>query len=247
MLTRNVEEILSRLSPEDLVLDVGAWACPFNRAHWILDAEPYETRGFYRTFGAPPFHGPPEESFSAATWVRRDICDREPWPFPDKHFDFVICSHTLEDVRDPLWICSELTRVGKAGYVEIPSRLFETSRGVERPGMAGLSHHRWLIDIEGSHLRFWQKLHMIHERRFSLPERYRRRLTEESSVQWLFWDGAFTWEETTILGVPAQEAELSRYARSIWRRPGWLEGLDAGWRGTAALSRRVAAAIRRRL
>jgi hypothetical protein len=246
MLTRNADAILARLAPDDLVLDVGGWACPFNRAQWILDAEPYETRGFYRTFGGLPFQGPPEESFSSATWVRRDICDHEPWPFPDKHFDFVVCSHTLEDIRDPLWVCAELARVGKAGYVEIPSRLFETCRGVERPGMAGLSHHRWLIDIEGEHIRFWQKMHMIHERRFSLPERFARSLTEESSVQWLFWDGTFTCEELTLLGVPAQEAELLRFARSIWPRPEWLEGLDAAWRRTAVFPRRVAEAVRRR-
>jgi len=247
MLTRNVDEILARLAPDDLVLDVGGWACPFNRAQWVLDAEPYETRGFYRTFGGLPFQGPPEESFSAATWIRRDICDREPWPFPDKHFDFVICSHTLEDIRDPLWACAELARVGKAGYVEIPSRLFETCRGVERPGMAGLSHHRWLIDIERQHIRFWQKLHMIHERRFSLPERYRRRLTEESAVQWLFWAGSFTCEELTLLGVPAQEAELWRFARSIDPWPAWREGLETAWQRTAAFPRRIAGAVRRRL
>ena len=51
MLEPNVQKLLSELQPTDQVLDVGGWACPFNRAQWILDAQPFETRGFYRTFG----------------------------------------------------------------------------------------------------------------------------------------------------------------------------------------------------
>src|SRR5579872_3647114 len=123
MLPRHAELILNRLMPTDLVLDVGAWACPFNRAQWILDSEPYETRGFYRTFGGTPYQGGEKEWFTEQTWVRRDICDHTPWPFANKQFEFVICSHTLEDIRDPLWVCSELIRVGKRGYIEVPSRV----------------------------------------------------------------------------------------------------------------------------
>src|SRR5947199_219349 len=116
----NVTTLLQFLKPEDQVLDVGGWACPFNRAQWILDAEPFETRGFYRTFGGAPSQGGDVERFCKDTWVQRDICHHDPWPFRDKQFDFVICSHTLEDVRDPLWVCSELFRVGKRGYIEVP-------------------------------------------------------------------------------------------------------------------------------
>ena len=71
---------------------------------------PYETRGLYGRDGPD---GP--ERFSADTWVQRDICDREPYPFEDEQFDFVVCSHTLEDVRDPIWVCDEMVRVAKRG------------------------------------------------------------------------------------------------------------------------------------
>lgn len=43
----DINLVLANIKPDDIVLDVGGWACPFNRANWILDAEPYETRGFY--------------------------------------------------------------------------------------------------------------------------------------------------------------------------------------------------------
>src|SRR3954464_6299523 len=96
MLETSVRTILERLRPDDVVLDIGAWGRPFTRADWVMDLEPYETRGLYGR------HGPAPERFSADTWIRRDICAVEPYPFADKQIDFVVCSHTLEDVRDPL-------------------------------------------------------------------------------------------------------------------------------------------------
>lgn len=58
------------------------------------------------------------------------MCDCEPWPFEDDRFDFAVCSQTLEDLRDPVWVCSELSRMARAGCVDMPSRLEEQSRGV---------------------------------------------------------------------------------------------------------------------
>lgn len=120
----NSDLIMSRLPASATVLDIGGWAHPFNRANYVMDAEPYETRGYYnRTFARanplPPLGGTVEH-FAPDTWIRRDICDKTPYPFADKSIDLVICSHTLEDIRDPLWVCSEMIRIGKAGYVEVP-------------------------------------------------------------------------------------------------------------------------------
>lgn len=239
MLEANASRLLQQLAPTDLVLDVGGWACPFNRAQWVLDAQPFETRGFYRTFGGPPSQGGDREWFSRDTWTQLDICNHEPWPFTDRQFDFVVCSHTLEDVRDPLWVCHELSRVAKAGYVEVPSRVYESTMGIERPGQAGLSHHRWLITVNGAHIAFLQKYHMISaDWRFHLPPRYRRCLTPDTSVTWLWWQGSFSYEEVEINGVPMQEAELQRFASKIYPRPTWLYWADAGWRRASSHIRR---------
>src|SRR3989304_6765598 len=115
MFEPHAELILSMLSPGDIVLDVGGWACPFNRANVVMDAEPFETRGYYRTVGLPAFQGGAVEHFTRDSWIQRDLCAREPWPLADRSIDFAICSHTLEDVRDPIWVCSELVRVARAG------------------------------------------------------------------------------------------------------------------------------------
>lgn len=43
-----------------------------------------------------------------------------PYPFADKEFDFLICSHVLEHLDDPVRACREFSRIAKAGYVEVP-------------------------------------------------------------------------------------------------------------------------------
>src|SRR3712207_3406144 len=108
MLEASVHRILEGLGPDDVVLDIGAWGRPLTRADWAMDLMPYETRGLYGRDGPLP------ERFSADTWILRDIWDREPYPFADKEHDFVVCSHTLEDVRDPVFVCREMVRIAKA-------------------------------------------------------------------------------------------------------------------------------------
>src|SRR6478672_9655485 len=98
MLEDSRRRIIEKLREDDVVLDVGGWASPFPRADWVLDLQPYETRGLYG-YDEEQFA---EERFDADTWITRDICDCDPWPFEADQFDFVICSQTLEDIRDPI-------------------------------------------------------------------------------------------------------------------------------------------------
>lgn len=233
MFEPNVQIILDELSPTDRVLDIGGWACPFNRANYVLDAQPWGTRGFYTTFGGPAFQGPGIESFTPETWIQRDICDHEPYPFPDKFFDFVVCSHTLEDLRDPIWVCREMVRIGKRGYIEVPSRIAESCRGWEHPRLAGLSHHRWLIDIDqgASVIRFVHKFHRINSHwRLSLPKRVLEGLDPHQVVQWLFWTDTFTaFEDTSLHGLGEIDAALARYVASVRPYPRWQLWIDRQW------------------
>jgi hypothetical protein len=143
------QEIALNLEPTFRVLDVGGGCAPCARADYVLDILPFDQAAYYQIWGGDTMR------FTKETWIVRDICHREPWPFPDKYFDYVICSHTLEDIRDPVWVCSELTRVSKAGYIETPSRLAETSYGFEGQGnrLAGAQHHHWILDIFEEKLR----------------------------------------------------------------------------------------------
>jgi hypothetical protein len=219
MLTKNSDVVMELLKPTDTVLDIGGWALAFNRANYVMDSGSYESRDYYnRTFAKNhpfPLLGGSKEYFSKDSWIQRDICDKAPFPFRDKEIDYVICSHTLEDIRDPLWVCSEMIRVAKRGYVEVPSRVWETCRGSER-GVVGLSHHRWLIDITGNRIDFLMKFHGIHGNwKYSFPARYLRGLSEERKVQWLFWNDTFEFSETTIHGLEEQHAELEQFVTSV--------------------------------
>jgi hypothetical protein len=140
--------------PDDaVVLDVGGWAKPLPRADWVIDLLPYETRGLYGQASG-------EERFTAATWVQHDICDRDPWPFSDGQFDYAVCAHTLEDVRDPIGVCRELSRVAKAGYVEVPAPVEELTWGIQGEWV-GWTHHHWITELIDDELVFTAKPHLL--------------------------------------------------------------------------------------
>ncbi len=215
----DVDAVLARIAPSDRVLDVGGWARPFNRADYVLDVEPFETRGFY---GDPPWQGGEAEHFNKACWVQRDICARTPWPFPDKFFDFATCSHTLEDIRDPLFVCSELMRVAKAGYIETPSRLVESCVGWESENFAGLGHHRWLIDYHPGRLTFTQKYHNIHDAGLHLPAALFRALPPTAHISSMFWEGGFFVSENVFVGIETIVDFLRNFvAENLSRYPGF--------------------------
>lgn len=208
MLAASVERILGLVGDDSRVLDVGAWARPFRRADVVLDLMPYETRGMLG------FQGPEVERFTADTWVIHDICTREPWPFRDKEFDFAICSHTLEDVRDPIWVCSELVRVAKAGYIETPSRLEEQSYGFQGPWV-GWGHHHWLVETDDNRVRFTFKHHVMHGRDSDhFPPGFRDRLSEAERVNAFFWKDDFTYEEQVFLDAPGLDGYLASFVSS---------------------------------
>jgi hypothetical protein len=217
---------MQRIGPDDLVLDVGGGARPFPRADWVIDLMPYERRG---TLEAQP--AAERERFTAGTWVVRDICDHDPWPFEDGKFDFAVCTHTLEDVRDPVWVCHELQRVARAGYIEVPSRLEEQSYGFQGPWV-GWGHHRWLCDVGEGRIDFVMKHHVVHgPEAVHFPASFYRTLGDEQKVQELWWEGSFEYGERIMLTAE----ELDPY----------LEGFVAANRPARRLRDRASAALRR--
>ena len=227
MLASNLERIDELTGEDGLVLDVGGWAKPLPRADWVIDLMPYDTRGLYGPLT------PDVERFTSKTWIERDICAREPWPFETAQFDFAVCSHTLEDVRDPVWVCSELSRVARAGYIEVPSRLEEQCYGVNGPWV-GWSHHRWLVDVVDGELQFVHKPHMLCGRpEFFLPPELGARLTPEQRVETLFWQGEVRASERVFVDPEECDTYMADPVTAARRRyrlgPG-SRGLSKVWR-----------------
>lgn len=225
ILRSNLPALRERAANSLRVLDVGGWFQPFNLATHVIDLKNYATR---RAREALDPEDP--ERFTAETWTVHDVCSA-PWPFADGYFDFSICSHLLEDVRDPLTVCSELRRVSRAGYIETPSRLreiFAKARLVRLKALFGIYpevgfyHHRWFVEREGTHLRFTAKTAALLERsdRYITRATIGRTLGERESGLDLFWEGGFTCEE--VIADPRDDyaAYRKRALTELLARPG---------------------------
>lgn len=209
MLIAHRDELLRRLPDDARLLDVGGWAAPMERADAVIDLMPFETRGLYGP------SDPARERFTAETWVQRDICDREPWPFADDEFDFVVCSHTLEDIRDPVWVCEEIRRVGRAGYLEFPSRLEEHCHAIDGP-WTGWNHHRWLCeaDREAGAVTFTFKYAMLEMEQFRFEKWFWEGLSEEQRRDWLWWEQSFEVAERVHMDPTALFQEMDAFVRA---------------------------------
>jgi hypothetical protein len=168
VLPQAVERIGTLVSGDDEVLQVGGFDAPFGRSDWVLDGRPYADRGV------------PEgrERFTSATWLVRDVCAREPWPFEDGRFAFAVCT-TLAEVRDPVGVCAELSRVARSGYVEVPTIEAELAGGAAR----------WLCDVVDASLVFVHKsVAVAGDPRVKVPPRWHARLDASERVHGLFWE-----------------------------------------------------------
>jgi len=93
-----------------LVLEVGSGGNPYFRSNVLIDAYEHTRERHY----VPLVSDRPTVLGYA-----------EILPFKHKAFDFVIASHVLEHSADPERFLSELQRVAKAGYIEVPDALME--------------------------------------------------------------------------------------------------------------------------
>ena len=213
-------EVAKRLSeslPADArVLDVGGGARPFPRADWVIDALPYGQRAGLGRLDAS------QEHFGPDTWVQWDLCARQPWPFDDGYFDYAVCSHLLEDVRDPIWVCSELNRVAKAGYVETPSRILEQSRGAEHPLYAGFYHHRWLVEEDKGVLSFRFKPHSLHSLKGAIVAEIGvwRQIAPQYAYLSMEWEGGFEFREVMEFDEAKVNQEMVDFATKVRALPG---------------------------
>jgi hypothetical protein len=119
-----------------LVLDIGSGHKPHPRANILVDRyleDDLERSGQKSVL--------PEN-------VPFIIADATALPFKKKAFDFIICSHVAEHIDAPYLdqFCSELNRVGKAGYIETPSVFAEYLRHS--------NVHRWFVSKRENTLIF---------------------------------------------------------------------------------------------
>ena len=63
-----------------------------------------------------------------------DLCDGDGWTQVENYvkqngkFDFCICTHTLEDVLNPAYVCKKISQIAKEGVISFPSKYKELHR-----------------------------------------------------------------------------------------------------------------------
>lgn len=93
--------------------------------------------------------------------IKKDFCTKDGWDtIEDDHFDYCICTHTLEDVRDPYFVIQQIIRTSKEGYIAVPHKYrelnFSTSKSV-----LGYAHHRWIFGMENGVLNIISKSNIL--------------------------------------------------------------------------------------
>jgi SAM-dependent methyltransferase len=98
------------VNKDALVLEVGSGGNPYFRSNVLIDA----------------FLNTRERHYEKLVTDRPMVLGFvENLPFKDNSFDFVIASNVLEHSWEPEKFISELQRVAKAGYIEVPDAFFE--------------------------------------------------------------------------------------------------------------------------
>jgi uncharacterized protein YbaR (Trm112 family)/SAM-dependent methyltransferase len=119
------------IKPSDVVLEIGSGNNPNPHSDILCDRYLHKNEERAGEFGIVidrPFI----------------VADGYHLPFADKTFDFVICSHILEHMDNPKKFISEITRVGKRGYIEVPSAISER--------IFGWDFHHWYCSLESNTL-----------------------------------------------------------------------------------------------
>lgn len=102
---------------------------------------------------------PPEKDISDRNIkiFKLNINDPYAWEEVDRYvsingkFDFSICTHTLEDISNPVFVCKKLAQVSKAGYIAVPSKYIEMARFEHSQyRYRGFIHHRWVFSIKNN-------------------------------------------------------------------------------------------------
>jgi hypothetical protein len=102
-----------------------------------------------------------------------DICNWEQWSKLADHvatfglFDYCICTHTLEDIYDPVTALRWMPRIARAGVITTPSPRTELSR--HEGGYLGYIHHRWIFTEEDGKMLLVPKLSVLEGLTSGLP------------------------------------------------------------------------------
>ena len=135
-------------------------------------------------------------------------------PFKDKEFDFIIASHVIEHVDDISYFLNELTRIGKKGYIEVPTRLednlvFENKKA-----------HLWhlVFDDVKNKIIFSDKIQYF-EPIFSIGtiKKFNEYFRESLLIE-LFWDGTIEFEKSNSNTIHKEKISILKLFKKYFSK-----------------------------
>lgn len=109
-------EKITLIGQKDRVLEIGPGGSPYRRADLFLELRyDDENEGKLQ-------RGNTEKLRTDKPIIYYDGID---FPFNDKEFDYVICSHVIEHVENIEYFLSEMFRIASKGYIEYPTIYYE--------------------------------------------------------------------------------------------------------------------------
>jgi hypothetical protein len=198
------QQALDILATENgAILDLGGGASPYYRASHVADIIPFDAA----SLRANAWGG--EAEFRPSQYTAIDICTT-PLPFDSQSFALGLCSHTLEDLRDPLPALSELGRVCKRILVICPSRLVEQTRGIDHPRYCGFFHHPWAVSRDKQGIAFRRKTSNIELPRCHIVCPYGKTLTVDAGT-FVYYGERIDGREVAYWDSEDDAAELQQF------------------------------------
>ena len=100
----------------------------------------------------------------------------------DGKFDFSICSHTIEDIFNPIDVIKFLMKISKRGYISIPSKYNEFKK-LYNNLYRGNAHHKQFFDIQNNKIVIFPKFSFIETDNRS-DEILRQHKDDELNIFW---------------------------------------------------------------
>lgn len=121
------------------------------------------------------------------TFVQGDV---ESKLFGDKEFDFVVASHILEHVNDPVSFCKELVRIGKRGYIEVPTPLWDNL--ATGPTETKYGHKWWVtFDDVNNQIEINKKINVVNLLLSGKEHNKHMMFFRDTIITQLYWEDDF--------------------------------------------------------
>lgn len=201
------------IKQSDLVLEIGSGNNPNSRSDILCDRF---------------IHSSHDRAGEFSIHIDRPmvVADGMHLPFADKTFDYVIASHIFEHMDDPVGFAREIERVGRGGFIEVPSAISER--------VFGWKFHHWYCLLRDGVLTFIPKQegeqHGGFFHRFIAENLWFRRFFEQHETQWytrLEWRGRIPIRTASKPMRPDERAKLDKAAWDLLARAKKEEIADA--------------------